>query len=260
MRSTEKIAIGAEASLFVETAGQGAPLLLVAGLGDDHTIFDPLVAQIEDQFTCITYDHRGAGDSSPLPEGADIAALAEDGHLLLRKLGLAPIIGVGCSMGGAVVQEWALRYPEDFSKLVLVSTFARPRRYTRARVAHWKALYEAGEMKCLIESIALVCLSPGYWDRDPAFADELLATDELAPGFITQLQACLDHDTLERLGDVEQPTLVIGGSDDLLIPVANSEEIAELLPDATLRVLPTGHVPFWEEPEATAAEIVSFCA
>jgi 3-oxoadipate enol-lactonase len=256
--TTETVAIDADASLFVETAGEGPAMLMVGGLGDDHTVYGPLVEQVQDRFTCITYDHRGSGASSALPDDAEIATLAEDGHRMLTELGLSQVVGLGCSMGGAVVQEWALRYPDDFSKLILMSTFARPRRYLQARMNHWKALYEAGETKALCESIVLLCFSPGFWDAAPAVTDEVLAIDELAPGFYTQLLACGAHDTVARAGAIQQPTLVIGGSDDLLIPVAHSEELAELLPDATLQVVPTGHVPFWEMPEETAAEVATF--
>lgn len=251
--------IGPEESLWVEIGGDGPPLVMVSGLGDDHTLFDPLVARLKGRFTCITYDHRGSGSSSPLPPDADIATLAEDGHRLLERLGLAGVLGLGCSMGGTVLQEWALRHPGDFSRLTLMSTFARPRRYMRARMDHWRSLYEASQTDRLTESIALLCLSPGYWDRDPDFAAELLAADELAPGFITQLQACLAHDTLDRLGEIRHPALVIHGSEDLLIPVAQGEELASAIADCTLRILPTGHVPFWELPEETATAIGAFC-
>jgi pimeloyl-ACP methyl ester carboxylesterase len=232
---------------------------MVAGLGDDHTIYAPLVEQMQERFTCISYDHRGSGESSALPEDAEIATLAEDGHRMLVELGLSQIIGIGGSMGGTVVQEWALRYPDDFSKLVLISTFARPRRHLRALTAHWEKMYEAGDTALVAESLALLCFSPGYWDQNPALTEELLAIDYLAPGFLTQLRATKDHDTVDRLDQIRQPTLVIGGEDDLLVSVAHSEELAELLPDATLRTFPAGHVPFWEAPEETAAEIIAFC-
>ncbi len=259
MPSAETIAIDPAASLFVETTGNGPPMLMVGGLGDDHTLFAPLVEQLQERFTCITYDHRGSGHSSALPEDADIATLADDGHRLLQQLGLAQVVGLGCSMGGAVVQEWALRHPDDFSKLVLVSTYARPRAHLRAMTDHWEKLYEAGDMALVSESLTLFCLSPGYWDQNPTAIEELLAVDELAPGFLPQLRATRNHDTLARLGQIRRPALVIGGEDDLLVSVAHSEELVELLPDATLRTLPTGHVPFWEAPEETAREIVAFC-
>jgi 3-oxoadipate enol-lactonase len=256
--NSKTVAIDAGASLFVEIAGQGPPLLLVGGLGDDHTLYGPLVDQLQDRFTCITYDHRGSGASSPLPADADIATLAADGHRMLEQLGHSQVVGIGCSMGGAVVQEWALRYPDDFARVVLMSTFAHPRRYLQARIGHWRSLYEAGEIKFLVESIGLLCLAPDSWDTEPELAAEMLAAEELAPGFITQLHACLGHDTRTRLGDLRHRALVIHGSEDLLIPVAHGEEVAELLPDATLQLLPTGHVPFWEMPEDTAAAIAAF--
>ncbi|MGE0066521.1 MAG: alpha/beta fold hydrolase [Solirubrobacterales bacterium] len=259
MPTTENVAIDSTASLFVETAGQGPPMVMVGGLGDDHTAYAPLIEGVADRFTCIAYDNRGSGDSSALPEGSDIGTLAEDGHRLLERLGLTQVVGIGCSMGGTVVQEWALRYPDDFSRLVLMSTFARPRRHMQALLNHWETLYEAGETKLLVESLALLSFSPGFWDLAPGVTEEVLAIDELAPGFLTQLRACATHDTVDRLGEIRHPALVIGGSEDLLISAANSEELAELLPDATLQIVPTGHVPFWEAPEETAAAVIAFC-
>jgi 3-oxoadipate enol-lactonase len=259
MSESQKVVIELDTSLFVQYDGQGPLVVMVAGLGDDHTLFDPLVAEMSGGFTCLTYDHRGSGASSPLPDDAEIATLAEDGHRLLEELGHSQAIGLGCSMGGTVVQEWALRHPDDFSRLILISTYARPDRYVEGRVRHWQALYESGRTDLLIESMALLALSPACWDRDPALAAELLAADTVAPGFISQLRACLAHDAVERLGSVCQPTLVIGGRDDLIVPFFHAEQLAELIPDATLRIFSSGHVPFWENPAEIAAEISAFC-
>lgn len=251
--------IGPSSSLFVETSGEGPPIILVGGLGDDHTLFGPLVPLLRDRWTCVAFDNRGTGASTALPDSAGIADLADDVHRLVDQLGVRDAIAVGCSMGGMVVQEWALRHPGDLTAAVLISTHARPGRHSLAALDHWERLCEANQTDRLMESLALFSCSPSFWEREPNLADDAL-TWELAPGFLTQLRACRHHDTLERLAQIQIPTLVMAGAHDQLIPVARAEELANSIPHSELRVLPTGHVPFWEQPQESADAIGTFCS
>jgi pimeloyl-ACP methyl ester carboxylesterase len=255
---TQLIDIGEGASLFVERTGNGPAILFVAGLGDDHTLFDPLVDRMRDQFTCITFDHRGSGASSALPEGSSLVTLADDAHRLLEQLGRGPVIVVGSSMGGAVAQEWVLRHPADVAALVLISAWARPRRHLLGLVDHWTALHDAGEIRWVVQSLALFALSPGAWDEDPETVAALLSADTLAPGFMVQLRASARHDTLARLGEIHAPTLIMAGTHDLLVSPDNASELHHAIAGSVLASVASGHVPFWEAPDEAARIIREF--
>lgn len=250
-----RLDVGAGATLAVHRSGAGPALVFVGGLGDDHTLFDPLVERLGDQFTCVTFDNRGTGASSPLPEGSGIATMADDAHRLVGRLGLGPAVVVGCSMGGAVAQEWVLRHPADVRGLVLISTWARPRAHLLTVLDHWTTLHGEDQTRRLVESLALLCLSPAAWDDDPELAAAVLAADALAPGFAVQAEACRRHDTVSRLAEVRTPTLIVAGSRDLLIPSESAAELHEHIAGSRLVTLPTGHVPFWEAPDETTRHI-----
>jgi 3-oxoadipate enol-lactonase len=258
MGDATAIDVGEGASLLVRRSGDGPAMVLVGGLGDDHTLFDPLVERLSDRFTCVAFDNRGSGASSPLPDGSGIATLADDAHRLVERLGLGPVIVVGCSMGGAIAQEWALRHPTDVAALVLISTWARPRAHLLAMLDHWVTLHDEGQTRRLVESVSLFCLAPGTWDEDPDLAAALLATESLAEGFALQCEACRGHDTLSRLGELASPTLILAGARDLLMSPDNATELHEGIAGSLLETLATGHVPFWEAPDETAQLIRLF--
>jgi 3-oxoadipate enol-lactonase len=87
----------------VQAAGPpgGRPVVLVAGLGDDHASWESVLPHLTTEYRCITFDNRGIGLSPITPGPYRIADLAADAHALHQALGLAPCIAIGSSMGGA---------------------------------------------------------------------------------------------------------------------------------------------------------------
>ena len=78
------------------------------------------------------------------------------------------------------------------------------------------------------------------------------------PVIMLQMQAVMNHDTSARLGAIEAPTLVVHGTEDRMLPVANGELIARLIPRARLELLAgVGHMFWWEQPERSAALVRS---
>src|SRR4030042_390173 len=114
-----------DVSLFVKVLGQGYPLLLMhGGPGLDHTTLLPL-QPLADQFTLIFYDHRCNGRS----EGAEVSSIAwenltADADALRQALGFDQWAVLGHSFGGNVALEYALRYPQNLSHLLLLDTGA----------------------------------------------------------------------------------------------------------------------------------------
>jgi len=242
--SSIELADGAE--IAYELVGSGPPLVFVAGLGDDRTLFEPLVEALADRHTCLSFDNRGSGTSSAPPNPCTLGALADDASELARALGLTPAVVVGCSMGGAIAQEWALGRPDEVTGLVLFNTWARADTHMRLLLEHWTALSRDGNDARLLESLLLFCLSPHYLRQNPGAVEEFLAEPSPAgEGFELQAAACLGHDILPR-EPIGAPTLIIGGRNDAVVSVESIEELASAIPGAQLHLLDTGHVAFWE--------------
>jgi 3-oxoadipate enol-lactonase len=227
------------------------PVVLVAGLGDDHSSWEPVLPWLTRAYRCVTFDNRGIGLSPITPGPYSIAELAADAHALHRALRLDPCVAIGSSMGGAICQEWAIRHPGDLSGVVLSNSWGRTDVFLGVLFEHWGSLASEGRAAELMDSLLLFCMSPGYLADNPGAVAEFRATP--APdlgGFAAAASACRGHDALSRLGGVRQPALVLAGRHDILTRPKLSAELADAMPAAEVRFVDAGHMTFWEVPEA----------
>jgi len=243
----------AQGRFAVHDAGPraGRPVVLVAGLGDDHASWESVLPYLTPEYRCVTFDNRGIGQSPITPGPYGMAGLAADVHALHQALQLPPCIAIGSSMGGAICQEWALRYPADVGGIVLSNTWGRTDVFLRVLFEHWTALANEATVGQLTDSLLLFSMSAAYLEDHP---DTVAAFRASPPpdlgGFKAAAAACSAHDALSRLGDLAQPALVLAGRHDILTRKELSEELADALPDAQLHLLDVGHMTFWEAPEA----------
>ena len=111
-----------DVSLFVKVVGRVDPLLLMhGGPSADHTSMLPF-RRLADQFTLVFYDHRGNGRSTGAPSSMTWENLTADADALRQRLGFERWAVLGHSFGGHVALEYALRYPNRLSHLVLLDT------------------------------------------------------------------------------------------------------------------------------------------
>jgi pimeloyl-ACP methyl ester carboxylesterase len=248
--------------MWAHDAGGATPVLLLGGLSDPAEAWEAQIDAFAGRYRVIAPDNRGAG-RSPLPaDGVSITAMAEDAAGILRTLGVESAHVGGFSMGGAIAQELALRHPSLVRSLVLNGTWTRPDAYFRRMVAAWiAAARDAASARDLLEAFFLWVYSPRAHDDGSAdrYIDETLASP-LAQGpeaFFATAHALIDWPgAADRISDIDVPALVIVGAEDINCPPRHAREIASLLPNADLVVLPDeAHQPFQESPE-TWNEIV----
>ena len=110
--------------IFYTQSGVGIPCLVMhGGLGCDHTYMHPWMDALGDTFQLCYYDHRGNGRSGrPSLETLTFEQFAADADALRAHLGVEQIAVMGSSYGGFIAQEYAIRYPERVSLLVLMDT------------------------------------------------------------------------------------------------------------------------------------------
>jgi pimeloyl-ACP methyl ester carboxylesterase len=245
--------------IYYETVGDGAPVVLVAGLADDRTSWSGQIPALSRDRLVVVFDNRGIGNSS-VPSGPySIDEMADDAHAVVQELGLGPVSAVGSSMGGAICQRWALRYADDLERLVLTNTWAERDAFLDELFSHWIALGENGSGRRIMESLCLFCFSPNHMQAHPTFVAEFLA---LPPppltGFIGAAHACRAHDALAELQSITQPTLVVAGEHDILTRPELSARIVKSIPAARMKLLPAGHMIFWEQSEAFSDLVLQF--
>lgn len=249
---TETITVN-DIDIFYRRTGTGEPLLLIAGLGGHSGGWVLNQPEFAKHFDTISHDNRGAGQSTARDEPYSIRGMADDAAALLDSLGIERAHVVGVSMGGMVAQELAINYPARVGRLVICCSRARTGELRRKISIAQRALWEAG-----VPRDAIAAIQQPWGSTPQVLQDEHLPLDALAlqaadpysikpHAYLRQLDATIAHDTYNRLGQVKSPTLVLVGSEDILTPPYESEEIARLIPGARLRILPRGGHGFSRE-------------
>jgi 3-oxoadipate enol-lactonase len=243
--------------------GAGEPMLLIQGMSGTHLSWgEPFLAALERDFDLVAYDHRGVGRSPAVSEPFTICDLADDADALMDELGWESAHVVGVSMGGMVAQELALRHPERIRTLTLGCTYCGGEGSALASSEVSSKLAEAmmsGDRERAIATAYEVNVSPGYGADKSAYAtfyEMATALPVAVPVIMLQAQAIQAHDTLDRLGEISAPTLVIHGTEDEMLPFSNAALIASRIPGARLETLEgVGHMFWWEQPERSAEAI-----
>ena len=241
--------------------GEGEPLLLIMGMSGNHLHWgEAFLSHVERDHEAIVFDNRGMGRSDREEEPFSIADMADDAAGLLDALGIERAHVMGCSMGGMIAQEVASRHPERVRTLVLGCTYAGGEGSALTDQAVMQSLMEAfmsGDRERAIQTGYRFNVSPAYAEAHPETGEEMARIAAELPAslrmIMAQMQAIGGHDTSARLGSIEAPTLIVHGTEDQMLPVANARRIAELMPDARLEILEgVGHLFWWERPERSA--------
>ena len=241
-------------------AGEGEPLLLIQGMSATHLAWGrPFLDELERSFDTIVFDNRGMGLSGQAELPFTIADLAGDTAALLDALELETVHVVGISMGGMIAQELALAHPERIRSLTVGASYCGGPEGTLMAPEDLQMLataYASGVPEQVFRAMWEINLSPGFRADDSrfaAFTEMGSALPAPQPVVLQQMRACAIHDTHERLGQIELPTLVIHGDADRLLGYSNGRQIAGLIPGARLETLAgVGHMFWWEQPQRSA--------
>jgi len=235
-----------------QETGTGDPLLLIMGLGAPGSVWEKHQAAYARHFRCLALDNRGAGDSDK-PEGPyTTSMMADDAAGLLDQLGIPSARVAGISMGSAIAQELALRYPTKVRSMVLISSWARCDSYMKEVFIHFQTARPYLSPADFTRLLQLWIFAPEYFTSSYSELEEAkngAGKGPLMPqhAFAAQCQACINHHALERLSAIKQACLLTVGSEDIFTPPRFTHEMACRLPNAQLKVFPnTGHCHHWE--------------
>lgn len=242
-----------DVEIYYEIHGTGKPLVMIIGYSGNIDSWDPIVPRVENlskHYKVITLDNRGTGRSSK-PDGPySITTMADDVVGVLNYLNIEKAHVYGHSMGGMISQEVALRHPNKVDKLVLISTtpggetFDLPGQRKAMEKVTWmySPPVELSEQE-FIDELFNSIYHPPYFEENRSI---VLANSTDYPTvretLMKQWDACLKHDTLDRLDSITAKTLVIHGANDLLIFPEAGKILADNIPDASLLMVEkTGH-------------------
>ena len=259
-----------ERKVYYEVHGEaaGTPLLLLSGMAGSCQGWLPLqIPEFSQQLRVVSFDHRGVGASSDPGGPFSIAQLADDAAALLDTLGIERAHVLGSFMGGMVAQEMALRHAGRVEHLVLTGTYARPDAKRRLLLEHWAKLAQEGtSLEALIRERLLWTLLDETLESTDLIQSmiEFFAKDGMpltSDVLARQCDACLGHDTADRLADFPHRTLVICGDQDLLTPPALNRQVADGIPHARMIAIPyAAHLVLFEAAEHYNRVVLQFIA
>jgi pimeloyl-ACP methyl ester carboxylesterase len=221
-------------------AGQGPPLVLVHGLAASWRWWTPVLDQLTAHHRVYAFDLPGFG-ATRTTRWFSLKSAGRVVCQVMAALGLEQADLLGHSMGGRICMDVAVNCPSQVRRLVLVSTIGLP---------FGKSYAEVG-LDLVRESRAT---PPEYL--------ELVRTDARRVSFLQLALATLEvlsDDFRDHLSRIQAETLILWGARDQLTRPDRARELARLIPNARLAILPeAGHNPMWEQPAAFSRPVLSF--
>jgi pimeloyl-ACP methyl ester carboxylesterase len=220
---------------------------------------------LAEELTVVTPDHRGTGLSSPTLVEFSLADLAADGIAVLDAEGIEKAVVIGTSMGGAVAQEFALKFPDRLASLVLMGTFAGSKHFVPPDPSVITLFERALELESKIERWRQAL--PATFSRDFLRNFEELALELELKGFRYTTddtlrwhgQAVSKFEAYDLLPSVLARCLIVHGTADPIIPFENGRILAGRLTNSEFVALEgVGHLPAVEKPLETADLIRRF--
>ena len=252
-----------DAQLHYEISGGGEPLVLIHGFGMDCRMWEPQIESFATRWQVIRYDLRGFGRSS-VPEEGQAYAHAEDLAGLLVGLGIQQAHLCGLSLGGEVAVDFALRYPGAVLSLTLVDSvldgFEWSERQRSLDGDVWRAGREvsvdAARARWKAHPLFVPLMQhPDAWSRFEAMVDSY-------SGWHWQHRnpaTWVEPEAIERLGEINLPSLVVVGERDLQDFLEVADVLAWGIHHARKVLLPgAGHLSPMEAPDAFAATLINF--
>jgi len=219
----------------------GEPLVLIMGLAVDRWGWIRQRSDLAARFRCIAIDNRGVGLSDKPVGPYDIFTMTADVFAVMDAEDIDSAHVVGYSLGGVIAQVMAVRSPERVRSLVLASTACRVQDWRREVFGEWAELIkQRGVQAFARENLRWIAAARHLrWIAPIAPALAPLFVRAPAHGILGQLSAITDIDEQlhQELESVRVPVLVVVGSQDILTPVADSEEIVHRIPHAEFVVV-----------------------
>ena len=261
-------------TLYYQEIGAGMPCVVIhGGLGLDHVYMRP-VDFLGSALRLIYLDVRGNGRSGRPPlETLTFETFCADLEALRQHLGIERWAALGNSYGGFIALEYALRYPEHISHLILSDTSPSCGDYEEEIGANVERHNPSPDVLAALAEeptddasfsrnfTALLPLYYAHYDAERArrqFEGTIFCHQTAAHA---QPMAKRVYNVTRRLGEIHVPTLVTVGREDFICPPSRAEILHAGIPDSELAIFEhSGHFPFVEEPETFFATVRNWLA
>lgn len=245
-----------------DVSGKGEALLLIPGLGGAASFWNDIVPLLVDRYKVIAFDHRGTARSDRPIGGYSVSRIAQDAVEILRAENVDHAHVVGHSTGGMVAQFLALDTPQLVQSLVISGSWEKPdARFVTMFEARLAVLRAAGprEYQQLTHAIGF---PSSFIESNEKLLESAIknAADALSPREVAEarIQMLLTDERSGELPRIAARTLVIGATDDALVPFSHSQKLAAMIPNARLAVIDGAHFFPRVHPEKYAKTLREF--
>jgi 3-oxoadipate enol-lactonase len=249
--------------IFYEETGSGPAIVLGHSFLCSGEMWENQVPVLADSCRVINIDYRGHGKSSTIENELTIYDLVDDTVAILDELQVEEAVWAGLSIGGFAALRAALTVPERVRAIVVsdASAAAEPF-YPKFK---YRALGMGARivgMRPFVPAVTPIMFGRTTLKENPTLVDEwtpTLLSMEL-PSLLRFLETIVTRDSLlDRLGEIQIPTLVMVGEEDRAQPVPRARQIADGIPGARLEIIPrAGHLSALENPEDFNRHLLDF--
>ena len=235
------------------------PVLVMSNsLGTDFTMWDAQLEELSRGFRVLLYDTRGQGQSRVTPGDYTIGQLGRDVVGLLDALGLDRVNFCGLSMGGMIGIWLGIHAGGRLRRLVVSNTAA-----CIGTKETWNSRIETVRrdgMKPVAAAVVERWFTPGFRARsvEQVARTRQMLEDSPPEGYVSCCAAVRDMDQREEVAEIKVPTLVIYGSHDPVIPVADAQFLADRIQGSEQVELPAAHLSSVEQPAAFTEAVREF--
>ena len=271
------IRIDGATTLHYATSGAGEPILLIPGLGLDHSYYRFGIPLLSRHLQVLAVDPRGIGGSTKSPPPYTVEAWADDFAVMIDTLAFGPIHVLGSSLGGSMALALAQRHPGKLKSLIVVGGFSELDRATELNFRlRLRLIEKLGMSDEVADYMGLWTLTRKFINSDAGFAtmraNQANIRANSAQSYSAFVEALLKWGRCQPgqerepkftalLDSIKTPTLVVTSDNDHLIPKELSDLIAARIAGAKLIVMPgAGHIPFMEQPEEVVRIVLEFLA
>jgi len=251
-----------ELDLYYHDQGDGYPVVLVHGLGSDHTVWGGVAPLLEENFRVLAVDLRGHGRSSKPPGPYSMKLFSNDINQLLKSLNINQAHFMGQSMGGAILQQMALEHKDKITSLTLISSFACVDSHLNAIFKELLDILSKEAYNTFFDRCLELANTPEFIEKNREFfreARDLMEKTSSIPALKETINACLEVNFLDSLKNIDASTLVIAGREDVFTPPYHAEKIKNRILNSKMEVMDgVGHNLLVEKPQDTYELIYEF--
>ena len=235
------------------------PLLLFNGIGASLELAKPFMRALK-RTEAIIFDVPGVGGSPAPPRPYRPSTIARLAERLINQLGRRRVDVAGVSWGGGMAQQFAHQHYSMCRKLVLAATSPGAIMVPGSPGVLWKMATPRRYLDREYMRRVAPEIYGGGFRRSPELVDALASAMSGAShiGYAYQILAMAGWTSLPWLWTLKQPTLILAGRDDPIVPLANGRLMARLIPNSRLEILDDGHLFMVTRPAETAAIVETF--